>query len=104
MRRMARLISTAFGSSPGDYFIRVTSGLPGRQIVLAIQRLVIGNRDIDAVLNLRPLVELRGKVALEGAPQTDCGTLPGTPPPSVTMEILRLSNDDKLKRPASHGS
>jgi hypothetical protein len=86
-----------FRFQPGDYFIRVTSGLPGRQIVLASQRLVIGNRDIDAVLNLQPLVELRGTVALEGAPQTDFSTLPGTPPPSVTMQIFLYSPDSPLQ-------
>lgn len=78
---------------PGEYFIRVTSGPPGRQIVLASQRLVIGDRDINAVLNLQPLMELRGKVMIEGAPQTDFSTLPGTPPPSVTMQILLYSPD-----------
>jgi hypothetical protein len=49
---------------------------------------VVGNRDIDdAVLNLQPLVELHGSVALEGERQTDFSVFPGTPPPSVTMHI-----------------
>lgn len=73
---------------PGEYFIKVTSGVPGRQLVLASQRLAIVDRDIDVVLNLQSLVELRGKVLIEGAPQTDFSKLPGTPPPSVTMQIF----------------
>jgi protocatechuate 3,4-dioxygenase beta subunit len=86
-----------FRFQPGDYFIRVTSDLQGGQIVLASQRLVIGNRDIDVLLTLKPLVELRGKVALEGASQTYYSTLPGTPPPSVTMEIFLFSPDNPFQ-------
>lgn len=79
---------------PGDYFIRVMSGLPGRQIVLASQRLTIRDRDINAVLNLQPLMEIRGNVAIEGAPKTDFSNLPGTPPPAVTMQIFLYSPDN----------
>jgi protocatechuate 3,4-dioxygenase beta subunit len=79
---------------PGDYFFRVMSGLPGRQIVLASQRLTIRDRDINAVLNLQPLVEVRGNVAIEGAPKTDFSKLPGAPPPSVTMQIFLYSPDN----------
>jgi hypothetical protein len=63
---------------PEDYFIRVMSGLPGRQIVLATQRLTIRDRDINAFLNLQPLAEVRGNVVIEGAPKTDFSLLPGT--------------------------
>ena len=98
--RIAKDGSFGFSGShfpPGDYFIMAI--LPaGRQTVLARQRLVVGNRDIDdAVLNLQPLVELHGSVALEGERQTDFSVFPGTPPPSVTMHIgLSLLNGPML--------
>jgi hypothetical protein len=94
--RIAKDGSFGFSGShfpPGDYFIMaIVSG--GRQMLLARQRLVVGNRDIDdAVLSLQPLVELHGSVAIEGEQQTDFSAFSGTPPPSVTMHIgLSLLN------------
>ena len=84
---------------PGDYFIIATSPGAGRGLVLARQPLTIGNQDIDnTVLNLQPLVELRGRVTIEGEPQTDFSSFPGVnPPPTVTMQIsLSLMHGPKL--------
>jgi protocatechuate 3,4-dioxygenase beta subunit len=83
---------------PGDYFIVAMSPGTGPGLILARERLTIGNRDIDnAVLNLQPLVELRGRVAIEGEPQTDFSKLPGNPPPSVTMQVsLSFMHGPKL--------
>ena len=94
--RIAKDGSFGFSGSPfppGDYFIMAILSM-GRQRVLARQRLVVRNSDIDdAVLNLQPLVELHGSLALEGEQQTDFSAFPGTPPPSVTMHIgLSLLN------------
>jgi hypothetical protein len=80
--------------APGDYFMTATAGDPGRSTLLAQQRLTIRDRDIDdAVLNLHPLVELKGTVAIEGQQHTDFSALPGTPPPSVTMRVGLLPVD-----------
>ena len=56
--------------------------------VLARQPLTISDRDIDdALLNIQPLVDLHGRVAIEGEQQTNFSALPGTPSPSVTMHV-----------------
>jgi hypothetical protein len=76
---------------PGDYSIIVSSDLSGLPIILARQQLAIRDRDIDnAVLNLQPLVELRGSVVLEGEQQTNFRPLLANRPPTQTMEVSLL--------------
>lgn len=94
--------------APGDYFLTVFAAA-GRPVLLASQRLTIRDRDVHLTVNLQPLVELHGKLAIEGEPQTDFSKLPGTPPPSVTTQVnLFLGNgpmpNDLRSRIQSDGS
>jgi hypothetical protein len=88
-----------FGSvqfPPGEYFLTVSAREMGRPTpFLARERLTIRDHDVDNVgLNLKAPVDLDGKVVIEGEPQTNFGTLPGTPPPTVTMRVgLSFAND-----------
>jgi hypothetical protein len=84
---------------PGDYFIMATLSSRPRRMVLVRQRLTIGDRDIDnAVLNFEPPVELHGKMAIEGEPQTDFSKFPGANlPPTVTTQVdFSLVNGPQL--------
>ncbi len=72
---------------PGAYFLTVLHP-SDRRLMLAPQRLMIGDSEIDdAVLNLQPLVTLQGRLTLEGDRPTDFSVFPQSPPPSVTMRV-----------------
>jgi hypothetical protein len=77
--------------SPGLYYLIVTCS-PGMGTVLVRQRLVIGNQDPgDVVLNLHPLLELRGAVTIEGDKENnfsqpkDRNIPPGAATPQVSL-------------------
>jgi hypothetical protein len=59
------------GVLPGDYFLEAKSNVDAedRPAFAAWQPLAVGNSDLDrVVVEMKPAMELRGKVAVEGAP------------------------------------
>jgi hypothetical protein len=74
---------------PGIYHL-IASCSPVMSPVVVRQRVVISDRDLDnVVLNLKPLLEVRGVVTIEGDQQQDFSQPrnPGVPPGAVTPRV-----------------
>ncbi len=79
---------------PGDYYLVATQG---PVTLLARQRLTVAKQDIDdAVLNLQPLEELHGTVAIEGAPGDLSWLREGNPPLATILQVSLLAKNGPL--------
>ena len=71
---------------PGEYFLIASIASPGKRRLLASRRLTVGADTGDAVLNLEPLIDVHGHVAIEGEATANFGPRPGQPP-NVVMQV-----------------
>jgi hypothetical protein len=70
------------GVLPGNYFLEAKSNVDGedRPALVAWQPISVGNSDLDrVVVEMKPPMELRGKVAVEGAPLSSWPQITVTP-------------------------
>jgi Carboxypeptidase regulatory-like domain len=78
--------------APGSYFLVAWCYQGWTQEILARQPLTVRDRDIDdAVVNLQPLVDLHGTVAIEGQPGVDFSAHSDANPPLTTTMGVGLT-------------